>query len=243
MAALSRKRLLARTKRKLRHMSPAHLVRTRATATTMKAFADTIGMVYFGTIHQGDEEMRLIRGHTVSPTHIDNHYAVGSLRGYDIAMVQRNDVVLSAHDHKEQRCHWLIITIDLHAKSELPHVYVGHRNRDSVFRSSFEQLKPLYIGALGRYSARFLDQYTVYGKATHMIAIEQTITPQIAEVIATHFDHVSFEIEDNTVYLYIESQRPTAEQLEKMLSNGLWLVEMIDRHDASLYCEVPKKEP
>ncbi len=228
MAGLARKRLIARTKRVLRHMTPGHMVRSRMTGGVIKRFADQMGMVYFGSVHAGDDDHRLIRGHTVSHSHIDNHYCVGSVHGYDIAVVLRNDVVLTAREQREQRCNWLIMTIDLHTSTDLPHLYVGHRNRDAAFQASFEQLVPLYIGALGRYPRAFLDNYTVYGHATHTIAIEQTITPQIAEVIMSHFDHASIEIEDDTVYLYVENARPTSADLEKLLSNGLWLACQID---------------
>ena len=228
MASLARKRFLARGKRAVRHMLPPHIIRSHLTAGVIKNFADRMGMVYFGAVHHNDEGHRLIRGHTVSHSHLDHHYAVGSVRGYDIAMVLRNDVVLAAGDRREQRCHWLIMTVDLHTKNDVPHLYIGHRNRDNAFRASFEQITPLYIGATGRYPASFLDAYTVYGQAINTIAIERTITPQMSEVIVSHFEHASIEIEDGTVYLYIESQRPTTGQLEKLLSNTLWLAECID---------------
>lgn len=228
MSTLSRKKLLARTKRVFRHMTPGHMVRSRMISGIIRNFADQVGMVYFGSVHASDDEHRLVRGHTVSHTHIDNHYAVGTTRGYDIALVLRNDIVLTARHHHEQRCHWLIMTIDLHTKTGLPHFYVGHRNRDSAFYASFEQLSPLYIGGLGAYPHHFTQEYTVYGQATRTIDIERVVTPAMAEVIITHFDDASFEIEDNTIYMYIESQRPTTAQLEKLLSNGLWLAEQID---------------
>jgi hypothetical protein len=50
----------------------------------------------------------------------------------------------------------------------------------------------------------------------------------MAMVIASHFVRSSIEIEDGTIYLYIESERPDEALLEKMLSNGLWLAEQID---------------
>lgn len=228
MAKLSRKRLAARAKRAVRHMAPTHLIRSQLTASVFKNFADSIGLVYFGTLHRNDEDFRLVRGHTVSRTHIDNHYSVGSIRGYDIAMVLRNDVVFVGGDHHEQRCHWLILTIDLKTKVDIPHLYVGHRNRDGAFKAAFERIAPIFIGTTGHYPTRFLSEYTVYGYPGHALEIERAITPQMADVIANHFEEASVEIEDNTVYMYIESRRPSTAQLEKLLSNGLWLAECID---------------
>ena len=158
----------------------------------------------------------------------------GTVRGYDVMLVLRNDVV-RVPSGKEKRCHWLIVTVDLHTKTDVPHCYVGHKSRDDEFAASYRQLHPLAIGGLGRYPHAFSSNYTVYGAATNALAIERTIPPQIAEVIAAHFQGVSIEIEDNMVYLYIESVRPTEAQLDAMLSNALWLAEAVD----ALYAPQP----
>jgi hypothetical protein len=210
-------------------MTPLHIVRTRITKQTIMTFAEKVGLVYFGYVDQRDDDHRLVRGHTVSETHQDNHYCVGTVHGYDVMLVLRNDTISSPDNSRaEQRCHWLIITIDLHSKYELPHCYIGHHNRDHVFRASFEQLNPLLLGSLNQYSHKFLGDYTIYAKATHAIEIEQMITAQMSEVIAEHFSGASIEIEDNTLFLYTESPRPSEATLEKLLSNGLWLAESID---------------
>ena len=221
-----------RLRRTLRHLRPSHIVKTRMTRGVIERLAEKVGLVYFGFVDQRDDEHRLIRGHTGSPTHQDTHYCIGTVRSYDVMMALRNDVV-RVRTGREQRCHWLIYTIDLHTKADVPHCYIGHRSRDDVFAASYRQLHPLVIGGLGAYSRTFSSQYTIYGAATNSYTIERIINPQIAEVIATHFQGVSIEIEDNAVYLYVESARPNEAQLEKMLSNGLWLAEAID----SLYVQ------
>jgi len=199
-----------RLRRALRHMTPSHVVKMRLTRRAIMKFAEKIGLMYFGFVDQRDDDHRLIRGHTVSETHQDNHYCVGSVKGYDVMLVLRNDVVEIPRDNQhEERCHWLIVTVDLHTKYELPHCYVGHHNRDHIFRASFEQLNPLLLGSLHQYSHKFLSEYTIYAKAMHAIEIEQTITPEMSEVIAEHFAGASIEIEDNTLFMYIESQRPS----------------------------------
>ncbi len=213
--------------RTLRHMRPSHLVKMRMTRGVMEHFAEQVGLVYFGYVDQRDDEHRLIRGHTVSQTHQDNHYCIGTVRGYDVMLALRNDVVRLPNG-KDARCHWLIYTIDLHAKVDVPHCYIGHKSRDAVFAASYRQLQPLAVGGLGVYPHAFSSNYTIYGAATNAYVIERMIDPQVAEVLATHFQGVSVEVEDNTLYLYIEAERPHAAQLEKMLSNGLWLAEVID---------------
>lgn len=218
---------LMRTKRVLAHMTPGHIVKSRMAKRAITEFAEKVGLVYFGYVDQRDDDHRLVRGHTVSSTHIDNHYTVGSLRGYDVSVVAREDVI-STSKTKQQRCHWLICTFDLHTKMDVPHLYVGHKDREEVFKASYEQLHRIDIASYAEYPQDFMRDYVVYGIPGESIEIQQTITLQVAEVIARHFQQASIEVEDNTVYLYIESQHPSEVLLEKMLSNGLWLAEAID---------------
>lgn len=224
----ARERFTIRLRRTLRHMTPAHITKASIAKRTIQKFADKVGLVYFGYVDQRDDDHRLVRGHTVSQTHVDSNYCVGTVRGYDVALVLRNDVIRSRASHNGVRCHWLIYTIDLHTKRDIPHMYIGHRSRDFAFAASFEQLYPLAIGGTEPYPHAFLHDYTVYGIATHTIDIEHTITPYMATVIVERFHGVSFEIQENTLYLYVENERPTETQLETMLSNGLWLAEAID---------------
>ena len=215
-------------KRTLRHMTPGHVVKSRVTRGTIERFADKIGLVFFGYVDQKDDDHRLVRGHTVSSTHIDKNYCVGTIRGYDVTLVSRNDVVLSRDMRHETRCHWLIATIDLKAPYDVPHVYIGHESRKLVYYSSFEQLTPLALSSLGTYPKEFTKSYTVYGKPTHALEIEALFVPEITRVIASHFKHTSIEVEDNCIFLYVESEHPSEALLEKVVSNGLWLAEALD---------------
>jgi len=223
----ARERAVVRTKRALRHMSPQHVIRTRMSARLVRRYADKLGLVYFGAVNQSDDEHRLVRGYTVSATHMDSHYCVGTVHGYDVAMVLRNDVVRLGKG-REQRCHWLILTFDLHTKYDLPHIYIGHRSKQAVYEASYSRLMPLSVGTSGSYPAQFASNYAVYGVPAHALTIEQLITPQIATIILSHFAEASIEIEDNTVYLYVESQYPNETIVEKMVSNGLWFANSID---------------
>lgn len=223
----ARRRAIVRVKRAIRHMTPRHVVRTRLTRRAIEQFAEKAGLVYFGDVDQRDDH-RLVRGHTVSATHIDSHYCIGTVHGYDAVLLQRNDVIVGDGSKKEQRCHWLILTIDLHSPVDVPHLYVGHQNRHHAYDASYRRLSPLAIGITSTYPTQFTGNYVVYGQPAHAVGIESVITPDIASVIATHFHGASVEIEDNTVYLYIESPHPREALLEKVLSNGLWLAEQID---------------
>lgn len=208
-------------------MSPRHIINTQISARAIRAYAEKVGLVYFGGIGHGDDDHRLIRGHTVSPTHVDNHYCVGTIRGYDVAVVARNDVV-GIGGGQQERCHWLIVTFDLHTTYELPHIYIGHRSRHGAYIAAHSQLIQLNLGTYNQYPTKFLSNYSIYGMPAHHVIIERLLNPQIAEIILSHFSAASIEIEDNTVYMYVESRYPSESVLEKMVSNGLWLTANID---------------
>ena len=232
----ARSRAIVRVRRALRHMTPRHMVRTRMTRKVVESFAEKAGLVYFGYVDQRDEH-KLVRGHTVSATHIDSHYSIGTVRGYDVILLQRNDVSSSREGKKEQRYHWLIFSFDLHSPVDVPRLYIGHKNHQQAYGNVYNHLSKLRLGITSTYSPQFTGNYDVFGKPAQVVEIENTITPDVAAVVATHFQGASIEIEDNTVYLYIESPHPNELLLEKMLSNGLWLAEQIDTRLLSQHAE------
>ena len=223
----TRSRVAVRLKRAIRHMTPQHVARTQLTKRAINRFAEKAGLVYFGYVDQQDEDSRMVRGHTVSMTNIDSHYCIGTVQGYDVVLLLRNDVV-KLRSGKQQRCHWLIYTIDLHSKVDVPPFYVGHQSHERVFEATFTWQKLIRLGHLAPYSAQFSTHYNVYANPSHVLDIERIITPPIADAIATHFQGASFEIQDNAVYLYVETENPREATLEKLLSNGIWLAGQID---------------
>ena len=85
MGVSSRTKLKA--SRALRRLTPRHIAKTRATRQAMRRFADRAGLVYFGYANQHDDDHRLVRGHTVSHTHIDDYLCIGTIRGYDTTVL------------------------------------------------------------------------------------------------------------------------------------------------------------
>lgn len=219
-------RIKHRTKRVLAKVSPQHVVSTRLATRAIRRFADETGLVYFGYVSQRSDEHRLVRGFTASRTHTDDNYCVGTIKGYDVTVVTRSDTVIT-HD-KRQANYWLIVTFDLHTHRDVPHVYLGNHRHRAAYEAKFPKLIPLSLGVFGQYPPKFLANYTVHGSASQAVEIEQVISPPLAGVVESHFEGASVEIEDNTVYLYIEARYPNETILEKMVSNGLWLAASID---------------
>lgn len=217
----------SKLRRAIRHVGPVHIVKTLLTKRVVRKVADKYGLVYFGRVNHVEDEVRIVRGHTVSPSQLDNHYCVGTIEGYDVNFVQRNSLSLQL-DAKEKRCHWLIVRISLKTKAAVPHVYVGPTGDDSVFQASYTQLKSLHIGNTATYPPKFTANYSVYGRPSDVLDIEWLLPPSSCIVIADYFSAMPFEIEDNVLYIYNENQHPTGAVLDTMLENGIWLAKSID---------------
>ncbi len=214
-------------KRALRHIRPRHILKMRRAGKVIQEFADKAGLVYFGFVDQRSDEHRLIRGHTVSETHQDHHYCIGTIRGYDTMLTLRNDVVRMP-DSSDKRCRWLIVAIDLHTKVDVPNCYIGHSGRELVYAAAHRQLHPVALRGAEQYPADFANHYTLHATASNALLIQDIITPQSAGVIASHFSGASIELEDNTVIVYVTTEHPTEAMIESAVSSGLWFAELID---------------
>jgi hypothetical protein len=125
------------------------------------------------------------------------------------------------------------MTFDLHTSRDVPHVFLGLLAHNETFYAhlftKFSQLTKVPLGGLGQHPPKFTERYALFTEPTHMIAVEQLFHPAVTSIIADSFGSLTAEIADGCVYIYAEHNRPTVQLLEKMLQNGLWLAQVIDR--------------
>jgi len=220
-------RLAHKARHVLHRTNPRHIVGRYSTARVVRRFADNIGMVYFGYVDQQDDDHRLLRGITVSTTHDDHYYSVGSFKGYDIALTVRRDT-LAYPDKRLKDHHWTIMTFDLHTTHEVPHIYIGHHAIRDELLARYSELSVIAFGPHAPHSQQFLSQYTVYARMIHSVEVEQLLSPELTSVVAERFGEISLEIHDNTLYLYKPEKHPSRALLERMMNNGLWLASALD---------------
>lgn len=214
-------------RRALRHIRPKHIIKMRRAGSVIQNFAEKAGMVYFGFVDQRSDEYRMIRGHTVSETHQDHHYSVGTVRGYDTMLTLRNDVVRMI-DGSDKRCRWLVVAVELHTKTDVPNCYIGHASREPAYAAAHRRLHAIALHNAQSYPENFTREYTVHGTASNALPIQEILSPQVAAIVMTHFDGASVELEDNSVIVYVTTERPNEKMIETALSNALWLAELID---------------
>jgi hypothetical protein len=215
----------------LKRFVPASVVQAQLHRRVIMQFADKVGLVYFGYVDQRTDEHKLVRGLTLSASHRDNHYCIGTFDGYDVALVERRDTI--RFPGKASKVHnWLIMTFDLHTSRDIPHIFVGLHNHSETFYAhlftKFSQLSKIDLNSYGAYSSSFKNRYSVYSAPDQTHAATSLIDPIVAQPIGDHFGSITFEISENSLYLYAEDQRTTGPLLEKMLKYGIWLAQTID---------------
>jgi len=197
----------------------------------LRRFCEKLGFVYFGSVDQHHDEHQVIRGLTISATHTDDHYSVGSFDGYDVSIVDRTDNMVSA-DSIQTRHNWLICEIKLQKAVDVPHLFLGASNHPgsaySRLFTSFSNLQPVPLGALHQYSDEFTKRYSLFAAPAHFIDVERIVTGEVSRSLAAHFWPLTVEVYQGSVYIYADNQTISEHLLETMVSNGVWLSRIID---------------
>lgn len=224
-------KLSATSKRVASAVLPTRVLRARRHKRMFKQFADKIGMVYFGFVDQREDEHRLVRGLSVSPTHRDNHYCIGSYKGYDVVVLERTDTIHFPRRPARQQ-EWVIMEFDLHSSVDIPHMFIGLHTHSDVFYAQlftkFPSLIQAPIGTLAAYGKEFLNRYVVYTTSSHVLDFERLIDPETANQIVKYFGKLTIEVSDGCLYIYSQHQHLSSPLLDAMLQNGQWLAAHID---------------
>lgn len=208
------------------------LPRTKMMRRLVERFADRAGLVYFGSVSQRSDEHHIVRGLTVSTKHIDDHYCIGTVHGYDVVFVERTDSIQKGKHHR-----WHIMEFDLKTQSDLPHMFIGSSSHGYGFhhllQTKYPKLTPAGMNVTSTYPDNFTSHYSVYVTPSHVIDAERIITPQVAEKIGAHFKGLVIEITGDALYVYSEKSHLSSELLDVMLANGVWLARAIDENSQS----------
>jgi len=208
------------------------ITNNRARRYIIKKFTSKVGLVYFGSVNQHEDDNRLVRGFTVSQSHEDQHYSVGTVGDYNVTLVDRSDAVWG--DDGEIVVHnWIIIAIDLHTKQDLPHIFIGALNHAikpyQTFFKTYPAIKEVHLGTFENYSIDFTSRFKIFARPNMAIKAEKLLPFSAARVLGAHFWPLSAEQNEHVLYIYSTSQRISTGLLETMIENGLWLAAHLDR--------------
>lgn len=206
---------------------------SRRRKQAIEKFTKKYEFVYFGHVDQHYDEHHIVRGLTVSSSHQDENYSVGTYEDYDISLVDRYDI-LSAPGRPLKSHRWLIIEIDLHKAKDAPHIFLGgHNHTNSSYSKLFtsvHSMQPVPLGTFGAHSQEFTNRYSLFTSATQFIEAERLFTAEVTRTIAAHFWPLAAEVYDGSLYIYSDNKSVTTGLIETMLKNGLWLAKKLDEH-------------
>jgi hypothetical protein len=211
----------------LRHLASRslHHLGDAATKRAIKQFTTKYHFVYFGHVDPREDEYELVRGVTVSTTHADNHYTVGSYNGHDILLVERHNT-LTFPGKQDSTYRWLIMQLDL-TRTGLPHIFVDCHHHDAVFYANTfaahngVQDMSSYFADL---STAFNQHCRVFASPAHYAAARALLQPKVADALA-QFHQFDFEFFEDRVLIYASNNVVTPQLLDDMLRVGVWLAD------------------
>lgn len=201
--------------------------------SVFRNFASHFDMVYFGRVHQDDDDQQLVRGITVSNQHLDEHYCVGTVQGFDVILLKRTDKMILPNTTRTESYKWVLLQLDLHQTYDHPHVFIdgGHHN-EAFYQNLFIKFSRLMKvdKALMLGEPRFSDKFTAYTPPDALDELPEIMRSGVGETMATHFAHLDFEWFQDRLIVYSTGKMPTKHLLEHMLRAGIWLAGVLDTH-------------
>jgi hypothetical protein len=217
----------------LRQMLRRYAPQVRARGRVLKKFANRLGLVYFGTVDQHTDEHDVIRGLTVSRSHIDTHYAVGSYDGYDVSLVDRFDVIETQGRPQEHT--WVILQVALRHGKNIPHFFLKPRGVSDAYYSRYftaaRQLQAVNELFNQQHSQEFHGRYELITQTAQAQYIEELLTPEVTHTIAARFWPHAAELFEGKLYVYITEHRLSETVLSATTESALWLAEAFDSRE------------
>ena len=219
-------------KKTLTTLKPATVARARMDRKIYKDFAEKLDFVYFGRTYQHDDEYQVIHGFTLSNTARDNHFSVGTYHGYDMSFLERRDVIKQPRFPSESK-RWIVMTADLHAKTEMPHMFIGRNGLSATFyrhlQTKYPHLQKVHLGHNVSFDPAFNERFSIYTKQTHALFVEHAIHQQLQYMIVENFPTFLFEVKAGTLYVYVEITRPSNQLLARLVQCSAWLASELDK--------------
>ncbi len=207
-----------------------HVIRELAARKIFKQFAAKHHLVYFGHVDPRDDEYELVRGVTVSTTHVDSHYTVGTIEGRDLLLVQRSNTLVFP-GKKPVHYTWLIAQIDL-KRTDLPHMFIDVHQHDEVFYASLFARLPQFQDLTNLFRERdpvLAKRGKVFGFPQYYAEIEASLPEFITSTMVKEFKQFDYELHGDKLYVYASKTRPASPILLDMVRVGVWIADEIDQ--------------
>lgn len=207
-----------------------HFLRSANTKKTFKDACKLYHLVYFGYVSQYSDEHQMVRGFTLSPSHVDKHYCVGTVSGRDVILLERTDTI-SFPDKPSKSYTWLVLQVDLASASPV-HMLLNACQYDSLISTSIvarlSHLHKLDTVALSHYDQAFSSKFNLYAPLQQSDAALRLLDPGIASVLGHHFSMFDYEVLQDSLIVYLPTHTPSLKHIESILKAGIWLAGELD---------------
>jgi len=207
-----------------------NLVQVSSTGRAISQFAKRHKLVYFGKVDHRYDEHAIVRGVTASAGHTDRHFAVGSIKGRDLSVLERTNT-MSLPGAAATSYSWVIMQVDLRQSADVPHIFLDAYHYDEVFYShlfmKFANLKSA-ASIFADHDPLFLQRFKAYAPADVIDELECYLTADISSMLAHHYYQFDYEIQGSAIYIYCNKEVVTFHDLEHMSQSGLWLAEQLE---------------
>lgn len=195
-----------------------------------KKACEAYDLVYFGSVDQHSDEHQLVRGFTLSPSHKDAHFSVGTVSGRDVIFLHRSDT-LTFPGKREARYSWVILQVDLRVDS-LPHSVIDAGHYDQIFYDTlftkFARLNKISSTSLREISPAFAQHFSVYTPPDRADGMLQLLAADTAATLAQHFHRFDIEWFQDRLIIYAPHPRVNARLFDDMLRLGVWLAGQLE---------------
>lgn len=208
---------------------PMTFGREMATRKVIKQFARKADLVYFGYVNQRDDANELIRGITVSASHVDRHFCVGTYKGYDISLVERSNTI-SFPEQPSRQYRWLILQVDLR-REDLPHMFIDANHHDQQFYETLFMRFANFTNAAALFTERdvtFSRSFKLFTPADKFDEADSIMQPAITNELTRHYRQFDYELEGDRLLVYANDPMVTPHMLQEIVNAGLWFARQLD---------------
>lgn len=222
------------------------LIQQRQTKIVYKEICERYDLVYFGSVNQHEDEHEMVRGVTLSTTHHDMHYCVGSVQGRDVIILRRTDDIALANKPAKTYS-WNILQVDLR-NTQLPHTLLDAHHHDEDFYThlftKFIRLTKADSSLFENHDNQFSKSFSLYTPPDSLDVQSTLLPPDTTAVIGHHFAHFDYEFFQDRLIVYAPDRKATVQLLEKMLNAGVWLANELEHNFANIHAEtIIQKDP
>ncbi len=197
----------------------------------MTDFAAKHDLVYFKSVSSSDDNAPVIRGATMAPNQMDSNFCIGTHAGYDMALIERAaDVRFVGFEPTFHR--WYVLEIDLKNAHDLPFIFLGTKQLTKAFYArvltSRRHIRYIQLDSSQKDMNAFHGTYALIASPSELATIYKLFAHDVVDAIAAHKHPFTIEIEGDSLIIFTEADKPSAQLVDKLLHYGLWLAKEID---------------